>query len=192
MIDETIKTPNKEEPKVIEPKKEEKVEKPVEPTTRQLSDKDAHVANVIASQAEGFPSVDVVEKTQNLFELPKECKLHQNKYDFRWVSKDPRMLDRAQVKGWRYVNRANCSWIPQYLIGAHGGVEKYGHILAFRPVELSSAYREKYRAKSIANIKEAKKDDVRDKKDSPFYTAKMSSPDGDDKEAGGLVQDRDF
>ena len=196
MIDEQVtpKVPEKvEEPKQTPaptPVAKEVVKEQV--VTKQLSDKDAAVASMIQSQGM-FPTVDVVEKHQNLFELPKECKPYHDKYDFRWVSKDTRMMDRAQVKGWRICNSTNTPWIPSYLIAAHGGVDKHGHILAFRPKDLSKAYRLRYQKQSIDAIKAATKDGVKDKESSPFYTAKLSSKEeSTDGGAGELVQERDF
>ena len=193
MIDENVAR--------VEEKKEEEVKQPKvlkpkpEAVTRTLSDKDATVAGIIESQG-GFPSVDVVEKHQNRFALPKECEPYSKKYDFRWVSKDPRMLSNAIVKGWRVCNSVNTPWMPKYLIAAHGGVETpnvHGHLLAFRPKELGDAYRMKFQRQSIESIKAAKKDGERDKKGSPFYTAKLS-PDEQDKEGEteDFVQGRDF
>ena len=84
------------------------------------------------------------------------------------------MLDRAVAKGWRICNRVNNPWIPNHLIAAHGGVEKLGHILGYRPHNLNEAYKLKYQKKSNDAIRAAKKDDERDKDGSPFYTAKLS------------------
>ena len=62
-----------------------------------LSDKDAVIANKILDQG-GFPDVKIIERRQNLLALPEECKAHAKKYDFRWLSKDSRMIERGLVK----------------------------------------------------------------------------------------------
>lgn len=174
-------------------KKEEKVGVAEPKVTTIVSDKDAAVANIIASQGTQFPSVKVIEEKQNIWALPPECKEFEAKYSFKWVSKDPRMLDRSVIKGWKLCTKILCSWMKDLRFAAHGGIERYGHILAFRPVEISAAFRLKYQKKSNDAIKVATKEDIKDKKGSEFYTAKISSKgDGSDDNPQGLVQDRDF
>jgi len=155
-----------------------------------ISEKDAAIANTIASQGD-FPDISVVEKHQNLFDLPKECIPVYDKYDFRWVSKDTRMIDRNLIKGWRICNNVRCSFLQAHNFSTNGAVEKHGHILAFRPKELSKAYRDKYQKASNDQIKAATKADEKDKDGSPFYTAKISeAEEAEDK--SGMVQGRDF
>lgn len=164
-------------------------------TDRVLSDKDAQVASFIDSQPKDVP-ISVNEANQNIFALPKECEPYASKdYDFRWVSKDSRMMDRAKVKGWIVCNRVHNPWLPDYMIAAHGGVEKYGHVLAFRRKEVSNALRTKIQAQSIENINKATKTAEKDKEGSPFYSAKLSAEEERAEEGTGnseMVQGKDF
>jgi hypothetical protein len=158
-----------------------------------LSDRDAEVANFINSQPKDIPSITVKEPRLNLFALPRECEPYTQEYDFRWVSKDSRMMDRAIAKGWIICNRVHNPWLPDYMFAAHGGVEKYNqHLLAFRKKEVSDAIRKRNQEQSIDNINRATKSDEKDRENSPFYTAKLTAEEERTEGGDGLVQGRDF
>ena len=156
-----------------------------------VSEKDAAIANLISSQGD-FPDITVVNKQQNLFDLPKDCVPVYGKYDFRWVSKDTRMIERNLIKGWRICNRILCPFLQEHNFSTNGAVEKYGHILAFRPKDLGEAYRRKYQDASNDQIKAATKAEEKDKDGSPFYTAKLSKSEEDSAGSSEMIQDRDF
>ena len=160
-------------------------------TVTLVSEKDMALKQMMESQGD-FPDISVVEKFQNIFDLPKEALVKVKEYDFRWASKDTRMLERNLIKGWRICNRVLCSWFPSYVFSTNGAIEKYGHLLMFRPVVLGEAYRKKYRGISNDQIKAATKAGEKDKKGSPFYTPKSSGSDEEEPKPGEFVQDRDF
>lgn len=149
-----------------------------------LSDKNANIASFIDGQPTEFASVDVVTRHHDLFELPDYAKKEEKKFGFRWVSSDTRMLEKSRTRGWLICNRTNASFIPNTAYGLHGAVERYGHLLAFRPIELSEAYKKRVQQQSIDQIKVATKEDEKDHKDSPFYTAKLSKKEEESEEGG--------
>lgn len=155
--------------------------------TRVLSDKDASISSFIDGQPKEFASVDTVTRHHDLFELPDYAKKEEKKYGFRWVSKDSRMLEKSRVRGWLICNNTNASFIPKNAYGLHGAVERYGHLLAFRPIELSEAYKKRVQQQSIDQIKVATKEDEKDQKDSPFYTAKLSKEEEASEGGGGQI-----
>ena len=159
----------------------------------ELSMQDKAISDIIASQP-GESSIHIKDYLKpHDFDLPKECEPFGTKYDFRWLSKDTRILDRAvHVKGWTIVNRTCSVKLPDYMFQAHGAVEKRGMILGFRAKEIGETFKKIASSQSIDNIKTAMKKEEKDKKDSPFYTAKLTSPDSTDEAADGLVQGRDF
>jgi len=159
----------------------------------ELSNQDKAISDLIASQpTQAEIAVGDYYKPHD-FDLPKECAPFADKFDFRWLSKDTRMLDRAvNVKGWTIVNRTCDIKIPEYMFRAHGGVEKRSMLLAYRRKEVGDAFRKISQNQSIENIKKARKDSERDKPDSPFYTAKLSNKEEQEEAAGEVVQDRDF
>ena len=159
-----------------------------------LSEQDKAIAGIIASQPDqSSVSITDYHKPHD-FDLPKECETYGDKFDFRWLSKDTRMLDRAvNVKGWTIVNRVSDVKVPEYLFRAHGAIEKRGMILAYRKKDIGKLFSKKASEQSIDNIKRAKKDSERDKDGSPFYTAKLSPKEEQTEgSAGELVQGQDF
>jgi hypothetical protein len=159
-----------------------------------LSGQDKVIADMIAAKpTQSEININDYYKPHD-FDLPKECEPYADKFDFRWLSKDSRMLDRAvNVKGWTIVNRTCDIKLPEHLFRAHGGVEKRSLLLAYRRKEIGDIFKKAAQAQSIENIKKARKDAERDKPESPFYTAKLSPKEEQDEEASGeVVQGRDF
>jgi len=151
-----------------------------------ISQTDVTLKNIIDSQPKEHPRIELVGKKANIFALPKECKKVVNKYQFRWASKDRRMVERAIVKGWLICNRTNSPFLDETMFSVHGGIERFGHLLAFAPLEHVKAMRDKNSQKSRDAVKAMTEEKP---KEESFYKAKLSP----EKEIpDGLQQGRDF
>ena len=133
-----LSEPETEEVKSAKPSVSDELES-AEPTRILLSDTDAYVHDRLKGQPKNLKDVDIrveEKRDQNVhrLSLPKEIKVHENKYRFRWIMKHKQAIDYAcDVRGWVLVNRTYFNDLPRHLFTVSGSIERGDAILAFMP-----------------------------------------------------------
>ncbi len=123
---------------------EEKVEikevkKSQEPESQRvlLNNTDAYIHDRMKSQPRSLEEIEVVAEQDNKanyhqLTLPKEIKKYEDRFRFRWLSKDKRQIDHAcDVRGWVIVNRLYFDELPDHIFTVTGSIERGDNILAF-------------------------------------------------------------
>lgn len=194
----------KEETK--QPSIEQKVEQGVEEIVPILimSDEDRYIADRLKSQPKTLDEVLMVKEKKYIpgehrLSLPKELKVYQDKFAFRWINKRKRAVDEAINKGWVIVNRVlfpEVATKAKHLFSTSGAIERGDAILSFMKREIAEDIRRVPGQKSSAMIKaNLEKGKELAPGQSGFYQPKDTSSEKEDAglvDGGGLQEGRDF
>ena len=181
--------------KKVEVTKEVKTEAPKETNqTVLISELDAILRDRQKSQPQTLDEINVKsnlkEEGLHLLSLPKELKPYEKDYQFYWLGKDKRKIDRGlDVRGWVIVNRTLFPALPKHIISISGAIERGDAIL----VCMSKAKAEKLRREPqerAASLLKATLDKPKNHPD--MYEAKLSSGEENEENPTGLVDGRDF
>lgn len=198
-----------------ETKKEEVKELTKEPTvvipepTLILAEEDAYILDVQKSQPKTLEEVLMVKEKryvpgEHRLTLPKEIKVFESRFTFRWVNKKKRAVDDAKIKGWVIVNRVLFSDVAReakHLFSTSGAIERGDTILMFMSKKIAEQIRKAPGEKSNQMLKTVKlyKTEKEEKLPSPppdksgLFTPDNTGEKEDDKGQGlGLQEGRDF
>ena len=191
------------EAEVKQPTIEQKVEEIV--PTLIMSDEDRYIADRLKSQPKTLDEVLMVKEKKYIpgehrLSLPKELKVYQDKFAFRWINKRKRAVDEAINKGWVIVNRVlfpDVATKAKHLFSTSGAIERGDAILSFMKKEIAEDIRRTPGIKSSAILKaqlERGKEGLTQGQ-SGFYQPKDTSSEKEDvglEVGGGLQEGRDF
>ncbi len=191
-------SPEELKPSVVEPVKEEY------PVLQTMSEEDAYIHDKMKSQPKTLDEVLLVKEKKYLpgehrLSLPKELKVHEKHFAFRWINKKKRAVDDASIKGWVIVNRKlfpDVEKKAKHLFSTSGAIEKGDAILAFMNKEVAIQIRKAPGEKSNQYLKAqlSKGTDPLPKGKSGFYKPEDTSEkeDATVEQGGGLQEGRDF
>ena len=184
---------------------EETVYEPQEkPILQMMSEEDSYIADRMKSQPKTLDEVLMVKEKkyapgEHRLSLPKEFKIYEDRFGFRWINKRKRAIDEAIIKGWVVVNRTLFPAIAKeskHLFSTSGAIEKGDCILAFMSLEVAKQIRKAPGEKSSAFLKAqlAKGTEKLLEGQSGFYKPEDTTEKEDSGigEGGGLQEGRDF
>ena len=174
------------------------------PILQTMSEEDAYIHDRMKSQPKTLDEVLMVKEKkyapgEHRLSLPKELKVYEDKFAFRWINKHKRAVDDAIIKGWVIVNRRlfpDVAEKAKHLFSTSGAIEKGDCILAFMNLEVAIQIRKAPGEKSNAYLKAALEKGTRPlpKGQSGFYKPEDTGAkeDAGIEEGGGLQEGRDF
>jgi hypothetical protein len=179
----------------------EKVEEKLEAENKPIllvSEDDAYIADRMRSQPKTLDEVIAVKEKryapgEHRLSLPKELRLYEKEFSFRWINKRKRAIDEAiDVKGWIIVNRVLFPDLPKHLFASSGAIERGDALLAFMAFKKAEDIRKAPGIKSSEIVKNqlAKGSEPLPKGQSGFYKPEDTSSEKEDQ--GGLQEGRDF
>ena len=174
------------------------------PVLQTMSEEDAYIHDRMKSQPKTLEEVLMVKEKkyapgEHRLSLPKELRVYEDKFAFRWINKHKRAVDDAIIKGWVIVNRRlfpDVAEKAKHLFSTSGAIEKGDAILAFMNKEIAMQIRRAPGEKSNAYLKAALEKGTQPlpKGQSGFYKPEDTSEKEDVgiEQGGGLQEGRDF
>ena len=174
------------------------------PILHVMSEEDRYITDRMKSQPKTLEEVLFVKEKryvpgEHRLSLPKDLKVYQDRFVFRWINKKKRAVDDSILKGWVIVNRTLFPEIAKnssFLFSTSGAIEKGDCILAFMNKEVAEQIRRAPGEKSSAFLKSqlAKGTQPLPKGQSGFYkpTDTSEKEDAGIEAGGGLQEGRDF
>lgn len=202
MKDDTVKTEvssKVEETKVMEEPKVQEY-----PVLQTMSENDAYIHDRMKSQPKTLDEVLMVKEKKYIpgehrLSLPKEFRVYEDRFVFRWLNKHKRAIDEAIIKGWVLVNRILFPDVAQkakHLFSTNGAIEVGTNILAFMKKEIAVQIRKAPGEKSSAMLKSqlSKGEGKLPEGQSGFYKPEDTTAKEDVgiESGGGLQEGRDF
>ena len=159
-----------------------------------ISELDAIIRERQKSQPQTLDEIKVKtnlkEEGLHLLSLPKELKPYEDTFQFYWLGKDKRKIDRGlDVRGWVIVNRSLFPSLPKHLFGISGAIERGDALL----VTMAKAKADQLRKEPQERASQLLKATLEKPKTHPdMYEAKISSSEENEENPTGLVDGRDF